>query len=122
MTKMQNELNLPTLQSRRTAMPPDLQYTQGHIVIDVRRVGFDMSDNRSDGDRCNKKGHKTRVEPTGVVNKIKCLIAFNCYLWQGVILKSARDRLGTGNNARRIGILFKSNFCRNYIRVYNCFK
>ena len=27
-----------------------------------------------------KKGHKTRVEPTGVVNKIKCLIAFNCYL------------------------------------------
>ena len=27
------------------------------IVIDV---GFDMSDNRSDGDRCNKKGHKTR--------------------------------------------------------------
>jgi hypothetical protein len=78
MTKMQNELNLPTLQSRRTAMPPDLQYTQGHIVIDVRRVGFDTSDNRSDGDRCNKKGHKTRVEPTGVVNKIKCLIAFNC--------------------------------------------
>ena len=74
MTKMQTELNLPTLQSRRTAMPPDLQYTQGHIVIDVRRVGFDMSD----GDRCNKKGHKTRVEPTGVVNKIKCLIAFNC--------------------------------------------
>jgi hypothetical protein len=34
-----------------------------------------MSDNRSDGDRCNKKGHKTRVEPTGVVNQIKCLIA-----------------------------------------------
>jgi hypothetical protein len=33
-----------------------------------------MSDNRSDGDRCNKKGHK-RVEPTGVVNKIKYLIA-----------------------------------------------
>jgi hypothetical protein len=33
--------------------------TQGHIVIDVQRVGFDMSDNRSDGDRCNKKGHKT---------------------------------------------------------------
>ena len=31
-----------------------------------------------------------------------------------VILKSARDRPGTGNNARRIGILFKSNFCRNY--------
>ena len=24
-----------------------IQYTQGHIVIDVRRVGFDMSDNRS---------------------------------------------------------------------------
>ena len=38
----------------------NVQYTQGHIVIDVRRVGFDMSDNRSDGDRCNKKGHKTR--------------------------------------------------------------
>ena len=37
-----------------------LQYTQGHIVIDVRHVGFDMSDNRSDGDRCNKKGHKTK--------------------------------------------------------------
>ena len=29
---------------------------------------------------------------------------------------------GTGNNARRTGILFKSNCCRNYIRVYNCFK
>jgi hypothetical protein len=29
-------------------------------VVDVRGVGFDMSDNRSDGDRCNKKGHKTR--------------------------------------------------------------
>ena len=27
---------------------------------------------------------------------------------------AARDRSGTGNNARRIGILFKSNFCRNY--------
>ena len=38
----------------------DVQYTQGHIVIDVRHVGFDMSDNRSDGDRCNKKGHKTK--------------------------------------------------------------
>jgi hypothetical protein len=37
-----------------------IQYTQGHIVIDVRHVGFDMSDNRSDGDRCNKKGHKTK--------------------------------------------------------------
>jgi hypothetical protein len=36
-----------------------IQYTQGHIVIDIRRVVFDMSDNRSDGDRCNKKGHKT---------------------------------------------------------------
>jgi hypothetical protein len=37
---------------------------------------------------------------------------------------AARDRPGTGNNARRIGILFKSNFCRNYIviQVYNCFK
>ena len=37
-----------------------IQYTQGHIVLDVRHVGFNMSDNRSDGDRCNKKGHKTR--------------------------------------------------------------
>jgi hypothetical protein len=37
-----------------------IQYTRGHIVIDVRHVRFDMSDNRSDGDRCNKKGHKTR--------------------------------------------------------------
>jgi hypothetical protein len=37
-----------------------IQYTQGHIVIDVRHVRFDMSDNRSDGDRCNKKGHKTK--------------------------------------------------------------
>ena len=27
---------------------------------------------------------------------------------------AARDRPGTGNNARRIGILFKSIFCRNY--------
>ena len=25
-----------------------------------------------------------------------------------------KKRPGTGNNARRIGILFKSNFCRNY--------
>jgi hypothetical protein len=33
---------------------------------------------------------------------------------RGVILKRARDSPGTGNNARRIGILFKSNFCRNY--------
>jgi hypothetical protein len=33
-----------------------------------------------------------------------------------------RGTAGTGNNARRIGILFKSNFCRNYIQVYNCFK
>ena len=31
------------------------------------------------------------------------------YLHKGVILKSAWDRLGTGNNAHRIGILFKSN-------------
>jgi hypothetical protein len=38
----------------------DIQYTQGHIVIDVRHVEFDMSDNRSDGDRCNIKGHKTK--------------------------------------------------------------
>jgi hypothetical protein len=36
------------------------------------------------------------------------------YISTGVILKSARDRPGTGNNARRIGILFKSNFCQNY--------
>ena len=28
---------------------------------------------------------------------------------------TARDRPVTGNNARRIGILFKSNLCRNYI-------
>ena len=41
-------------------MVSELQYTQGHIVINVRRVGFDMSDNRSDGDRSNKKGHETR--------------------------------------------------------------
>jgi hypothetical protein len=40
--------------------PTELQYTQGHIVIDVRHVRFNMSDKRSDGDRCNKKGHKTR--------------------------------------------------------------
>ena len=38
----------------------EIQYTQGHIVINVRHVGFDMSDNRSGGDRCNKKGHKTK--------------------------------------------------------------
>jgi hypothetical protein len=25
--------------------------------------------------------------------------------------ETARDRPGTGNNARRIGILFNSNFC-----------
>ena len=36
--------------------------------------------------------------------------------------ETARDRPDTGNNARRIEILFKSNFYRNYIRVYNCFK
>ena len=29
-------------------------------MSDVRHVGFDMSDNRSDGDRYNKKGHKTK--------------------------------------------------------------
>ena len=40
-----------------------------------------------------------------------CLIVMHMY---AVILKSARDSPGTGNNARRIGILFKSNFCRNY--------
>ena len=53
-------------------------------MSDVRHVGFDMSDNRSDGDRCNKKGHKTKElsqQPwTGVVNKITYLIAINCYL------------------------------------------
>ena len=38
-----------------------------------------------------------------------------------VILKSARDCPGTGNDACRTGILFKTNFCRNYIQVYNCF-
>ena len=27
---------------------------------------------------------------------------------------AARDRPGTGNNARRLGILFMSIFCRNY--------
>ena len=31
-----------------------------------------------------------------------------------VILKSARDCPGIGNNACRIGILLKSNLCRNY--------
>jgi len=31
--------------------------------------------------QCNKKGHKTRVEPTGVVNKIKCLIATCDRIW-----------------------------------------
>jgi hypothetical protein len=35
-------------------------------VIDVRHVGFDMSDNRSDGDRCNKKGHKTKDQVTRI--------------------------------------------------------
>jgi hypothetical protein len=45
--------------SHEKSPPTDIQYTQGHIVIDVRHVGFHMSDNRSDGDRCNKKGHKT---------------------------------------------------------------
>jgi hypothetical protein len=28
--------------------------------------------------------------------------------------ETARSSPGTGNNARRIGILFNSNFCRNY--------
>ena len=31
-----------------------------------------------------------------------------------VILKSAGECPGTGNNVCRIGILFKSNICRNY--------
>ena len=43
--------------SYSTSTVRDIQYTQGHMVIDD---GFDMSDNRSDGDGCNKKGHKTK--------------------------------------------------------------
>jgi hypothetical protein len=37
-----------------------LNHTQGHIVIDVRRVGFDMSRQQVGWRRCNKKGHKTK--------------------------------------------------------------
>jgi hypothetical protein len=45
-------------------------------------------------------------------NNVSSIILYNYE--QTVILKSARDSPGTGNNARRIEILFKSNFCRNY--------
>jgi predicted ATPase len=46
----------------------------------------------------------------------------HCRQYHSSVGGHTKKRPGQPETARRTGILFKSNVCRNYIRVYNCFK